>query len=138
MIQVGLPDDQLTRKTEAAAFVNASLMHATRVGATGRELYGVAKRAYETQGYAGEIDLHHQGGATGYRTRDWVAHPASAEVVQMSQPFAWNPSITGTKIEDTLLVGDSGVEMVTKTERWPELVTTIEGEKYTAAGILTV
>jgi hypothetical protein len=32
---------------------------------------------------------------------------------------AWNPSVHGSKIEDTALVTDSGIEILTRDERWP-------------------
>ena len=60
-----------------------------------------AAKAYAEKGFADEIDLHHQGGAAGYRTREWVAHPNANDVVRNDQAFAWNPSITGTKVEET-------------------------------------
>ena len=39
--------------------------------------------------------------------------------MQARQAFAWNPTITGTKIEDTALVIDDHVEMLTTTPDWP-------------------
>jgi len=70
-------------------------------------------------GFAGEEHLHHQGGASGYRTREWVAHPASSEQVQLNQAFAWNPSITGTKTEETSIALADRVEIITTTPDWP-------------------
>ena len=91
------------------------LLDATRPGATGADLYGVAADAYAAAGFPGEEQSHHQGGAIGYRAREWVAHPRSQEVVQARQAFAWNPTITGTKIEDTALVIDGRIEIITST-----------------------
>jgi hypothetical protein len=45
----------------------------------------------------------------------------SRQQVQSRQAFAWNPSITGTKVEDTALLVDDDVEMVTSTTEWPGL-----------------
>ena len=84
--------DELKRKTEATAYVFARLLSETKVGASGAQLYEIAAEAYAAKGFAGEINRHHQGGATGYKTRDWVAHPKNAEIVFKNQAFAWNPS----------------------------------------------
>ena len=75
-----------------------------RKGFTAPQLYAVLSSAYAEVGYPGEEARHHQGGAVGYRAREWVAHPKSAEAVQDPEAFAWNPSITGTKVEDTALL----------------------------------
>ncbi len=60
----GRAPDELTKKTEAAAYVNARLMAATQPHATGADLYHIAARAYMEKGFAGEIDCHHQGGSS--------------------------------------------------------------------------
>lgn len=142
MISIGEPTDELKRKTEAAAFVYASLQHATRIAVNpetlGSELYAVATDAYEKMGFADEINKHHQGGATGYRTRDWVAHPASLEQVFPDQAFAWNPSITGTKVEDTIVRNDGDIEVLTASPDFPKIETVIEGRSYFSHGILTI
>ena len=97
------------------------LVAASRLGTSGADLYEVAARAYGDAGFPGEEHLHHQGGAAGYRTRDWVAHPACTERVQDGQAFAWNPSITGSKVEETCIASDEGIEMITTTPGWPAI-----------------
>ncbi len=138
MVSIGEPSDELRRRTDAAAFVNASLQHATRPGAIGSELYNIAAAAYTEKGYADEINRHHQGGAAGYKTRDWVAHPASNEIVHEFQAFAWNPSITGTKVEETCIVTETGVDVITTTNSPVMIVTQIEGREYHSPDIITL
>lgn len=119
MVSIGEPTDELKTKTEAAAGVHAALLDATLPGTTGADLYRTASEAYAAAGFGDEIGRHHQGGATGYRTRDWVAHPACGEVVATDQAFAWNPSITGTKVEETCIVTADGIEMITSSSNVP-------------------
>jgi Xaa-Pro aminopeptidase len=128
--------DELKRRTVATAKVNAELMAATKPGAPASELYEVAARSYEAEGFPGEQHLHHQGGATGYRTREWAAHPACEEVVQLHQAFAWNPSITGTKVEETCLTKDEGLELLTSRPTWPQIRLTLNGIEYLSPDIL--
>ncbi|MGR0321235.1 hypothetical protein [Agromyces sp. ZXT2-3] len=45
--------------------------------------------------------------------------PGIAAVVQPGQAFAWNPTAPGAKVEDTVLVGPGGVEVLTVDPRWP-------------------
>ena len=138
MICVGDASSELQRRTEACAAVNAALYNATRVGVTGAQLYKVAADAYAAQGFAPEIDKHHQGGAAGYRTRDWVAHPQSQDIVRPNQAFAWNPSITGTKTEETIVVIDDEIEVITTTDGFPKISTVIGGREYFSPGILSL
>jgi Xaa-Pro dipeptidase len=130
--------DELRRRTNAAARVNAYLLAATRLGATGADLYKVAADGYTTEGFAGEQNLHHQGGATGYRTRDWVAHPASTDRVQINQAFAWNPSISGTKVEETCIVTENGIEVITISPNWSQLIVEVDGREYSSPDILSI
>ena len=138
IICAGEVSPDLQRRTEACAAVNAALYNATQTGASGSDLYKVAADAYASQGFSGEIDKHHQGGATGYRTRDWVAHPASSDVVRPNQAFAWNPSITGTKTEETAILIDDELQIITATEGFPKITTVIDGKEYLSPGILSL
>jgi len=75
--------------------------------------------AYARTGFADEWKLHHQGGPTGYATRYSRATFSSAGHVSAGQAYAWNPSITGTKSEDTILVLESGPEVISGDPSWP-------------------
>lgn len=129
---------ELRRRTEAVANVNAKLYAATVPGADAADLYHVAARAYTDLGFPNEIDKHHQGGACGYRTRDWTAHLKSCETVRTNQAFAWNPSITGTKTEETGIVTANGFDVITATPGVPQITSVVDGREYFSPGILSL
>ena len=136
IISAGRVAPSMKALTEANATVFGQLLDATRPGARGRDLFEVAQRAYAALGFPGEETRHHQGGATGYRTREWIAHPESEEVVQARQAFAWNPSITGTKVEDTALLDESGMRLITTSPDWPSHPILVGGVTLQAPGVL--
>jgi Xaa-Pro aminopeptidase len=129
-------EGRLGERTHATARVFERLLHATRAAVSGAELYDAAVRAYADVGFAGEEHRHHQGGATGYRTREWLAHPSSREQVATKQAFAWNPSITGTKVEDTVFLADGRYEVLTTSPDWPSIPIAVHGQTLSAADVL--
>lgn len=131
-------DPDLAHRTRATCGVFGALLDATRPDATAAELFGAAAGAYARAGFPGEERKHHQGGAIGYRSREWVAHPSSKEHVRAPQAFAWNPSITGTKVEDTALVTEDGIEMITSTGEWPSVPMTVRGRTLSAPDVLRI
>lgn len=133
---VGPVPEELQEKFHAAAQVNAALLDASRVGTTAAQLYSVAKDAYAREGFAGDEEMHHQGGATGYWEREWVATPDGAETVVNNQVFAWNPSVRGGKVEDTVLLQDGKIELLTPTPELPGLESSANGIRYPATGVL--
>jgi Xaa-Pro dipeptidase len=136
-IHFGAPPTDLVERFKSAARVNALLLNATRAGATSAALFKTAQAAYAREGFAGEERFHHQGGATGYGEREWVATPDGAQVVLDNQAFAWNPSIRGGKIEDTVILRDGVIENLTSTPELPILSEEfVEGSNYTASGVM--
>jgi Xaa-Pro aminopeptidase len=133
---LGSLPEELAEKFHVSAQVNAALLDATRVGATAADLFRVAADAYASEGFAGEEQFHHQGGATGYWEREWVATPAGTERVADRQAFAWNPSIRGGKVEDTVLLRDGKIEVLTPTPELPALESSANGNSYPATGVL--
>jgi len=129
--------EELAARFNSAAQVNAALLNATRAGATSAKLFKVAQAAYAAQGFPGEERFHHQGGPTGYGEREWIATPQGTEVVVNNQAFAWNPSIRGGKVEDTVILRDGVIENLTSTPELPVLSDAIvNGSTYAAAGVL--
>jgi len=135
-VHFGPMPQSLSDGFDAAAKVNAALLHATRAGATATQLFTVARDAYAAAGLPGAEELHHQGGATGYGEREWLAAPNGTDVVMDRQAFAWNPSAQGGKVEDTVLLQNGAIEILTETTQFPAVVTVAGGESYTSAGVL--
>ena len=136
IVSAGRIPPALRDLTERTAAVYARLLDATTPGARGSEIFASAQRAYAEAGVPGEEQKHHQGGATGYRTREWVAHPASEERVQARQAFAWNPSITGTKVEETALLDEGGIRVITGSPDWPTHAIRVRGRTLAAPAVL--
>jgi antitoxin VapB len=139
LVHFGRLPAELRRKAEATARVDATFLAATRPGRTLGEIFQRALAVYAATGFAGEWQLHHQGGPAGYEPREFLATPNSTDVVAVGQAYAWNPSITGTKSEDTILVGESGHEVLTTISGWPTLTVTLaDGQTVVRPAILEV
>ena len=94
--------------------------------------------AYGETGYPDEWKLHHQGGSVGYEPREHVATAISEEIVWEGQAFAWNPSITGTKSEDTILVRKHSNEILTAIRGWPTIEVRIDDQVIPRPAILVI
>jgi len=112
---------ELARKHEAVCTVDAALIAATRPGAVFADIFAEAQAAYAAVGFPDEWRMHHQGGSTGYLPREVKAAPGEKTAALADQAFAWNPSITGTKSEDTILCRAAGPELVAPPGDWPTL-----------------
>jgi Xaa-Pro dipeptidase len=114
--------EEIRKKQQAVCNVDAAVNLSTRPGKTLGEMFGVIEKAYADNGFPGEQKLHHQGGSTGYAGRDVFSDPGSGVKVLENQAFAWNPSITGVKSEDTMLCTKNGIEMLTTVSAdWPKV-----------------
>jgi Xaa-Pro dipeptidase len=127
LVHFGAIPDEVNAKCRALQTVEARLLEATKPGKASSEIFAELKQAYAEVGYQNEWKEHHQGGATGYVEREWVATPSGAQVVEERQPFAWNPTIQGTKIEDTVLASREGIEVLTDTKHWPATEVQVNG-----------
>jgi Xaa-Pro dipeptidase len=123
---------------QACARVDASFIATTRPGKTQSEIFQRAVAVYAETGFAEEWQLHHQGGPAGYEPREWLATPTVADVVILGQAYAWNPSITGTKSEDTILVGADTNEVITTISEWPMLQVQVDDKTMARPAILEI
>lgn len=129
---------ELAHKQEACAYVDATFNAATTVGSRVSEVFQLAIDAYAQTGFPGEWQKHNQGGAAGYLSRDYEGTPTCTEVVLAEQAFAWNPSITGIKSEDTMIVHDTQCEFITVTGEWLSLPVVLGDRTWERPAILTI
>ncbi|MDQ0574471.1 M24 family metallopeptidase [Agromyces albus] len=102
--------------------VEAAFFASTLVGATIGEAFRGGIDSYARHGFGSdEWRRHHQGGAAGYAGRDPRGTAVVSDVVQQDHAFAWNPTAPGAKVEDTVLVRTTGVEVLTVDPRWPTI-----------------
>lgn len=134
------PDEALAASHSAVCRIETAACAASKPGRTLGEVFNEIVAAYEEAGYPDEWRLHHQGGTIGYAGRDAFATPASRVAIQGDQAVAWNPSITGTKSEDTALVRASGaVEPISEPgSDWPSIEVEHAGLRLRKADILTL
>ncbi len=135
-IHFGNLPQELREKYEANVFIDCTFMAHTRPGALARDALKKGIEAYRQKGYPEEWQLHHQGGSIGYTGRDYRTNFKTQDIIQENQAFTWNPSITGTKSEDTILATPNGPEMITKPILYPTLKLNIEGISFTRPAIL--
>jgi antitoxin VapB len=132
-----LPPD-LAAKHRAVQQVDAAFILATREGREVGEVFNDGLTCYDANGFRDEWRQHHQGGPTGYQGRSYKARAGEKRLVMGNQAFAWNPSIAGTKSEDTVLVPPGGgvAELLTPPLDWPTREAEWGGETIPRAEIL--
>ncbi len=119
IVHFGKSSAELIARHQAACTVDAALMAHTVPGVTVGDAFRAGLKAYEEQGYPEEWKLHHQGGPTGYKAREFRVTANREEVIAPFQAFAWNPTVTGAKSEDTILAVEPHPEVLTITPDWP-------------------
>ena len=131
--------DELRQKHSAACSIDIVINSATRPGLAMKEVFAAGVAEYARQGFPDEWKLHHQGGPTGYQGRSFRGTPTEERLVRDHQAYAWNPSITGTKSEDTMVVHGGGFEFLSSpTKSWPSLAFKANGKTFKRADIKLV
>lgn len=138
LVHFGRLTDELAVKSKAVAQIDATMIQETRPGKPLAQIFAKTQVGYREAGFDGEWKLHHQGGPAGYEAREYTVTPTSTEQVLKGQAYAWNPSITGAKSEDTILVGETENEIITNIDTWPMIHVTIGDNKIARPAILEV
>jgi len=113
IVELETPDAQLELRRDACEEILARAREeATRPGRTLAEAFADIQSYYRDAGFPEEWRRHHQGGLTGYGSRELIATPASDHEIAPGQAFAWNPSITGAKAEETFVLTNAGPELI--------------------------
>lgn len=136
MVHFGPVSPELRRKHDAVARVDAELIAATTVAARMGDIFERGVAAYREVGFPDEWKLHHQGGPTGYKSREFRVTRRTEQRVAENQAFAWNPSITGTKTEDTIIATTLGPKIISLSGGWPVIEIDVGGRTVPRPDIL--
>jgi antitoxin VapB len=136
-VHFGTIPAELGRKLRGCAQVCGAYLDATQAGNTAGDVMASGQQAYAAVGWPDEWQMHHQGGAIAYEEREWVTYPGAPMEIQANMAFAWNPTIQGAKVEDTVLLHEDGtLENLTDTGDWPTIPIRIGQQVYSAPSIL--
>ncbi len=136
LVHFGPLPSEIADKYGAVQRVDVALAAATRSGAALSEVFEAARRAYRAEGFPEEERRHFQGGTCGYYSREQDLTPDSSYEVHETEVFAHNPSITGVKIEDTMLLENGTCSVLTCVPDWPAEEVSFEGLTLSRPGIL--
>lgn len=108
--------------------IEAQALNVCKPGTSLDAVYHALAQAYDQHGFKQAILQHHQGGTTGYLSREIVANPTTTDTLAENMAIAWNPSLTGAKIEDTFVIFNDGkLENLTFDPNWPSVE--VEGRR---------
>jgi Xaa-Pro dipeptidase len=99
--------------------VEKTILDYTKHGLVIAEVFREIQEAYAKTGRSNAWSEHHQGGPIGYYTRDFIATPEDTRMIVDGSAYAWNPSLPGVKVEDTILLLNDKLEVLTEDPRWP-------------------
>ncbi|QSO51545.1 M24 family metallopeptidase [Alicyclobacillus curvatus] len=131
---------ELMQRYQSVLRVEAAFLLASRDGETTGGAFRRGIEQYAREGYADEWQLHHQGGIAGYQSREIRAVAESSWKLRQNVLLAWNPSIRGVKAEETAVVTDGGVEILTRTrtQGFPLTTVTVDGSAMELPNILVL
>ena len=136
--QLGKVPPALRKQYKDNVYIDSVIMAATLPGRPVVEAFKAGIEAYKQLGYPNEWELHHQGGSIGYMPRDYRVTWQTTEIVQENQAFTWNPSISGTKSEDTILATSKGPIVLSEPVVYPVLQMEVGGYTFRRPDILEV
>ncbi|MGD9124366.1 MAG: M24 family metallopeptidase [Desulfarculaceae bacterium] len=135
-VQFGKVPPELLKQYEDNVYVECVFIANTMPGTAVKDILQKGIEAYRERGYPEEYQFHHQGGATGYAGRDYRVNFNTPDVVEENQAFCWNPSIAGTKSEDTMLATSKGPVLLSNPVHFPVMEVEAKGQSFKRPAIL--
>lgn len=126
-VYFGNVPSELAAKQRAVNKVEAAYWASSRPGVNLGEVFRAGMDAYTRTGFPNEWQFHHQGGPAGYQSREIKVTSETPEIIEVGQALAWNPTIQGTKAEDTVLVLPNGLKNITASRKFPMESIVVDG-----------
>lgn len=122
-------DKNLLDQHKQNCYIDAIAISNSKPGVKLNYVFEKIKQAYTEVGKPYEWMLHHQGGLAGYNAREIIANEFTDYELSIGNVLAWNPTITGTKSEDTIALTKEGMKIISYLENsdWPYVEFKMDG-----------
>lgn len=138
MVHAGRISDDLDEKAMMVAYVDAVAVAGSQPGRTLGAVFADLQEAYAKHSQEAQWMNHHQGGLIAYDAHERIAVPNDPTPLEVGHALAWHPSITGCICEDTILLTENGVEIVTSSPNWRMVQVEVGNQMIRRPGILEV
>jgi Xaa-Pro dipeptidase len=136
MVYFGEPPDDIRRRFDAVATMQAAMVSNLRPGVKLTALLDLCFNLFESLGYPEERTVHYHGGPAGYQASYPERCRDPQEVVKPNMAFAWYMTIAGVKSEELILVDEGGASLKSVAPGWPMLEIEYEGHQVAIPDIL--
>jgi hypothetical protein len=110
---------ELKSKYDALLSFEANVMARCVTGESFLSMMEYEKSMYRSSSYPDEWKYHFMGGLTGYIPNDPYGYLDPLAKIASGQTFNWYLTISGAKVEEILLTGESGNEIISVSGSWP-------------------
>lgn len=119
LLHFGEPDGLILRARDIINNIDAEMILGSRPGIKYSEIFKKEIDNFNLHGLKDEWHNHHQGGPLGYEGRYFLVNSMADEAIKENNAIAWNPSMSGYKSEDTIIVEENGNKIITFDKNWP-------------------
>lgn len=123
----GQPPKQVREDHLSAVLIQATGMFFSQDQWEIFETWKRVERIYEKFGNSEEWHFADQGMVTGYEMCEQPIVPKSEFRITEGMPIFWQPSIRTAQVADTIVVQQSGFEVLTPMENWPQIDVNVKG-----------
>lgn len=133
---LGAPSHELQEVHHLATLINATGIYFTQPGWSMAETWKRVARIYEKFGVPDEWRCADQADVIGYRLSEAPLLPSSETTFAADTAVYWHPSVRSSFVADTMLIGESGFEVITPMQNWPSLSVRVKDAMLDRPGIL--
>ena len=137
-IYFGKAPKNLHVKQHIVNFIDATYCSYLIPGRNLKELYIKGKETYSKLNLIDEWDKHTQGGVIGYTPREIEIKENVNYILNNNNLISFNPTITGVKTEDVVLIENNIAKQLTIDKDWPSEEITIDKFTYLKSKILEI
>lgn len=124
---VGAPSEELVETHNLAMFAQSAGILFSQPGWSMSETWKRVARIYEKFGVPDEWRVSDQADVLGYKFPEITFRPDSEIVFRPKMPVYWHPSVKSAGVGDTMLVGETGTEILTRSDSWPTFSVSVKG-----------